>query len=58
MLARAIDIFTGESSFIEVSDLDFMSKNKETIIELVGDQDFVPYNGNTEWTHVEQTMVA
>lgn len=58
MLARAIDIFTGESSFIEVSDLDFMAKNKETIIELVGDQVFVPYSGNIEWTHVEQTMVA
>lgn len=58
MLARAIDIFTGESTFIEVSDLDFMVTNKDTIIELVEDHDFVPYFGNSEWTHVVQTVGA
>lgn len=58
MLARAIDIFTGESTFIEVSDLDFMITNKDTIIELVEDHDFVPYFGNSEWTHVVQTVGA
>ena len=58
MLARAIDIFTGESTFIEVSDLDFMVTNKDTIVELVKDHDFVPYFGNSEWTHVAQTVGA
>ena len=58
MLARAIDIFTGESTFIEVSDLDFMVTNKDSIIELVEDHDFVPYFGNSEWTHVVQTVSA
>jgi poly-D-alanine transfer protein DltD len=58
MLARAIDIFTGESTFIEVSDLDFMVTNKDTIVELVEDHDFVPYFGNSEWTHVAQTVGA